>query len=93
MKMSKKDLERVRNIKEEEIDYSDIPPLDEEFWSNAKLVIPERKRSISLRIDKEILDFFKADGRGYQTRINSVLKTYVRSAKKRNSKNRSKQVI
>jgi uncharacterized protein (DUF4415 family) len=93
MKMSKQALERISNIKDEDIDYSDIPPLDEEFWSTAKLVIPEKKRAISLRIDKEILDFFKAGGRGYQTRINSVLKTYVRSAKKRNSKSRSKQVM
>jgi uncharacterized protein (DUF4415 family) len=69
-------------IKNEDIDYSDIPQLDDEFWSTAKLIIPERKKSISFRIDQEILDFFKAYGRGYQTRINSVLKTYVRGVKK-----------
>lgn len=93
MKMPKKNLDMLKNIKDEDIDCSEIPPLDDDFWTNAKLVIPERKKSISLRLDKDILDYFKAGGRGYQTRINSVLKTYVRSVKERKSKRRSKQTM
>jgi uncharacterized protein (DUF4415 family) len=60
-----------------EIDYSDIPETDEEFWKNAKLVIPDQKAKISIRLDKDILEWFKAEGKGYQTKINAVLRSYV----------------
>jgi uncharacterized protein (DUF4415 family) len=66
---------------DEDIDYSDIPPLDEEFFKNAKLVKREpRTEQISIRIDTEVLEWFKshAQGRGYQTLINDVLRTYVK---------------
>ena len=60
-----------------EIDYSDIPETDEEFWKNAKLVIPDQKAKISIRLDKDILEWFKAEGKGYQTKINAVLRSYI----------------
>ena len=46
-------------------------------WSEARLVIPETKRSISLRLDADILAHFKSQGPGYQTRINAVLRAYM----------------
>ncbi|PIG95226.1 BrnA antitoxin family protein [Gloeocapsopsis sp. IPPAS B-1203] len=75
--------ERERKLLEmtdEDIDYSDIPPLDDEFFKNAKLV--EKKPSteaISIRIDTEVLEWFRshAKNKGYQTLINEVLRTYV----------------
>jgi len=55
------------------------PLLNEEFWANAELVIPAgRKERITLRLDDEVLDHFRRLGRGYQTRINTVLRAYVR---------------
>lgn len=46
-------------------------------WSQAKVAMPPSKQAISVRIDKDVLDFFKAEGRGYQTRINAVLRSYM----------------
>lgn len=61
------------------------PAADEgEFdWSQVKVVIPPSKRAISVRIDSDVLDFFKAGGRGYQTRINAVLRGYMEAKKGR----------
>lgn len=61
------------------IDYSDIPETDTSFWKDAKLILPEPKIPISLRVDKDIIDWFKEEGKGYQSRINAVLRLYVES--------------
>ena len=57
------------------------PELDEEEigieWGEAVLVIPQSKRSLSLRLDADILAHFKSQGPGYQTRINAVLRSYM----------------
>ncbi|MBI1217078.1 MAG: hypothetical protein GC186_00900 [Rhodobacteraceae bacterium] len=64
------------------------PELDEEElgiewdWDNARLVMPEPKRAVSLRLDADVLDFFKAQGKGYQTRMNAVLRAYMEAQKK-----------
>lgn len=64
-------------MKDEDIDFSDIPEADEEFWKRAKVKHPRPKQTVNMRLDAEIIDFFKAGGPGYQTRINSVLQSYV----------------
>jgi uncharacterized protein (DUF4415 family) len=46
-------------------------------WSEAELVVPEAKQAISIRLDRDIVDFFKRTGPGYQTKINAVLRSYV----------------
>jgi uncharacterized protein (DUF4415 family) len=53
------------------------PILDEEWFRQAEVRMPEAKRPVSLRVDRDVLDFFKAEGRGYQTRMNAVLRAYV----------------
>ncbi|WP_156381514.1 BrnA antitoxin family protein [Aurantimonas sp. Leaf443] len=53
------------------------PSLGDEFWRDAQLVMPEAKTPISLRVDADVLDWFKAQGPGYQTRMNAVLKSYM----------------
>lgn len=59
-------------------DDPDAPPiLDETFWANAKLVMPVAKQAISIRLDEDVLTFFKALGPGYQSRINAVLRAYM----------------
>ncbi|MFC1463188.1 BrnA antitoxin family protein [Verrucomicrobiota bacterium] len=60
-----------------DIDFSDIPKLDKGFFSRAQVRMPKRKKSVSLRLDPDVLDWFKHEGRGYQTRINAVLRAYV----------------
>jgi uncharacterized protein (DUF4415 family) len=46
-------------------------------WDSSEIVYPERKQSVHLRLDPEILNFFRGQGPGYQTRINQVLRSYV----------------
>jgi uncharacterized protein (DUF4415 family) len=46
-------------------------------WSSAEVVIPEAKQAISIRLDRDIVEFFKGSGPGYQTKINAVLRSYV----------------
>ncbi len=52
-------------------------------WSDAVLIMPSQKKAVSIRLDEDVLNFFKEDGRGYQTRINDVLRSYVAHQKKR----------
>jgi uncharacterized protein (DUF4415 family) len=89
MAISRKRLKEIEAIKDEDIDYSDMPELDENFWANAKLVQPDTTQHVTLRIKKSVLEHFKAKGaKGYQTRINAVLESYVRAQKQ---KDRSRQ--
>jgi uncharacterized protein (DUF4415 family) len=57
-----------------------IPP---GFWDNAKVLLPETKQQITLRLDAEVLRFFKATGKGYQSRMGAVLRSYVEAKRKR----------
>ena len=69
-------------VKDENIDYSDIPETDAYFWANAELREPDRTQHVTLRVKRSVLDHFKAGGKkGYQTRINAVLESYVRAQK------------
>ena len=77
MSIGKKRLKEIKNIKDKNIDYSDIPELDEDFWANAKPVYPKGKKAISIRLDQDIIDFFKHQGKGYQSKINNVLRSYM----------------
>lgn len=56
---------------------SDWDEFKEIDWADAVLVMPARKKAISIRIDEDVLDFFKKEGEGYQRRINAVLRSYV----------------
>lgn len=76
------DLKRVDNMTDAEIDYSDSPPLDDSFFSKETIVLPHKKDSVTLRIDHDVLEYFKHQGKGYQTLINAILKTYVRAKQK-----------
>ena len=56
---------------------ADAQATDEAFWANAEVVMPQPKRAISLRVDSDVLEWFKSHGRGYQTRMNAVLRAYM----------------
>jgi uncharacterized protein (DUF4415 family) len=62
-----------------EIDYSDIPELDDNFFKEAKLLIPKAKDSVTLRLDHDVLVWFKKQGKGYQTKINAILKLFMKT--------------
>ena len=59
----------------------DAAPLDVD-WSEAVLVIPPKKKAISIRMDEDVLDYFKNEGAGYQRRMNAVLRSYVEQKRK-----------
>lgn len=77
IKESRTDWNRLEAMSDSEIDFSDVPKLDKAFFERARIRMPARKRSISLRVDPDVLEWFKKQGQGYQTRINAVLKAYV----------------
>ena len=70
--------EQIAAVKDEDIDFSDIPELDEDFRKRAELVEPDRTDQITMRVKRSVLACFKASGKGYQTRMNRVLESYVR---------------
>jgi len=60
----------------------DAVPLDVD-WSEAVLVIPPKKKAISIRVDEDVLDYFKREGGGYQRRMNAVLRSYMQQKRKK----------
>lgn len=78
-KFIKSDLPRIDAMHDSAIDYSDAPETDERFWELAEINTPSVKKQVTLRIDPDIVNFFKASGQGYQTRINAVLRSYVKA--------------
>ena len=76
-KSSKTNWEQLATMPDDAIDFSDSPELDTDFFKNATLVLPKPKKAVSLRLDSDVLDWFKHRGSGYQTRINAVLRMYV----------------
>jgi uncharacterized protein (DUF4415 family) len=67
---------RLEKMRDEDIDYSDIPELEEDFWMEADLSLPAPKDRITIRLDHDVLQWLKSKGRGYQTRINAILRKY-----------------
>jgi len=73
---SKTDWKRLDSMKEDDINYDDIPELSADFFEKAELKLPSKK-SITLRVDGDVLEWFKSQGQGYQTRINKLLRKYM----------------
>jgi len=61
-------------------DWAEFEPID---WSKAEVVVPPKKQAISIRLDEDLIQFFKGEGPGYQRRINAVLRGYVKERKSR----------
>ena len=78
------DLPRLRRMTEAEIEATSPPELKNlpaDFWDDAVVVWP--KEAISLRVDQDVLAWFRAQGPRYQSRINAVLRTFMSQAKRR----------
>jgi uncharacterized protein (DUF4415 family) len=76
---------RLRKLTDAEIEASikDDPDWSDDFdWSEAVLVMPPKKKAISIRVDEDVLDYFKHEGSGYQRRMNAVLRSYVDQKRK-----------
>jgi uncharacterized protein (DUF4415 family) len=73
-------LERLRKMTEAEISATSPPELadlPEDFWDDAVVVSPPPKEAISLRVDRDVLAWFREQGPRYQTRMNAVLRSYM----------------
>ena len=69
------DMTRIISMRNKDIDYSDIPPLDDAFFKKATMVAwPPVKRQVTVRLDADVLRWLKASGKGYQTRLNYILR-------------------
>jgi uncharacterized protein (DUF4415 family) len=83
------DWARVNALTDEDIakavaeDPDAAPLLDREWFRKARIVLPEPKLAVSIRLDREVLDWFRQQGPRYQTRINAVLRAYVQAASRR----------
>lgn len=71
--------EEIEAATENDPDWDEFKDVD---WSDAVLVIPPKKKAISIRVDEDVLDFFKREGEGYQRRINAVLRSYMQQKAK-----------
>ena len=69
-------------LRDEDIDFSDIPEQGADFFARA-IVWPGPKKQITLRLDPDVLTFFRKQGRRYQTTINAVLRKYMEATKER----------
>jgi uncharacterized protein (DUF4415 family) len=67
-------------MQDQDIDRSDVPEIAPEMFAKAVVrrgLVPRVKRQVTLRVDGDVLDWFKRQGRGYQTRINALLRAYM----------------
>ena len=81
--MTEAEMQALRELRDEDIDYNDIPPLSSVGWLRVSDLVPaENKKQITLRLDADVIEFFRGTGRRYQSRINAALRDYVNAQKK-----------
>lgn len=73
----KSDLDRVDRLRDQDIDYSEIPELGDDVFAQPLVPWPPKKETITIRVDADVLGWFRRQGRGYQTRINRVLRRFM----------------
>ena len=76
-KPSETNWERVDALDDSTIDTSDIPPLPESFFARATLRVPQSPVAITLNVDPDVIQWFKAQGDKWEQRINAALRLYV----------------
>jgi uncharacterized protein (DUF4415 family) len=82
-KVSRTDWKRVDSTRDVDIDYSDIPRITLEQFAKAVIrkgmAAPAAKEQVTLRLDADVLEWFRARGKGYQTQINALLRAYMQA--------------
>ena len=76
-KPSETDWARIDKMTDEDIDLSDSPPLDDDFFARAEWRMPEKKTAVTLSVDSDVLKWFEAQGAEFQQRVNAALKIYA----------------
>ena len=72
--------QELMDMPDEDIDCSDIPELGDDFWANAEVRMPG-KTGVYIKLDTDMLEWMKSQGKGYQTRINAILRSYYEAKK------------
>jgi len=80
-KPSKTDWEGLAAMSDDEIDYSDIPPLPDTFFERAKVWRPQPKVTVSVEVDADILEWFKAENDNWEAQMQTALRLYVEANK------------
>lgn len=85
------DWARIDAMRDEDIDYSDIPPITPEMFAKdmvkkGGVLVRRVKQPVTLRVEADVLEWFKARGKGYQTEMNAVLAAYVKAHKEAEGK-------
>ena len=81
MKNSKNEDSKKNNIKDSEINYSEIPATDNEFWEDAAAIYPQKKVFVQLKIDEDIAKWLKKLGNDSDNAVNNLLRSYFIGAK------------
>ena len=82
-KLTKSDLRRLDAMSDANIDYSDIPELDADFFRDARVVVPPGKKQLTVRLDADVLAWLQDQGKGYHSRINAILRAYYEAHRDR----------
>ncbi|MGC1371634.1 MAG: BrnA antitoxin family protein [Candidatus Sulfotelmatobacter sp.] len=77
------DFKRLRAMRDADIDFSNIPKLGKSFWKDARLTMPEPKDRLTIRVDRDVVQWLKKNGPGYQTRINAILRSFMEAQSQR----------
>ena len=78
--ISRTNWQALDSMSDEDIDYSDIPPLTDEFFVKATLRIPAAQVKNIIQLEPDIIAWFKAENKDYQTAINEILRRHIQSS-------------
>lgn len=84
-KKSGTDFKRLDAMTDKDIDFSEIPEITPEMFAKGMVrrgLKPTYKRQMTLRLDSDVIEWFKRQGRGYQTRMNALLRAYMEEHKR-----------
>ena len=82
-KSIKSDLAKIDAMTDSDIDYSDSPELGDEFFEKNTIPWPPSKKQLTIQLDEDVLEWIKKQGKGYQTRINRILRAAMDSQQRR----------
>lgn len=90
------DLARLRRMTDAEIERTapaELPFLADDFWINARVVVPSTKEAISFRVDADVLEWFRSAGPRYQSRMNAMLRSYVEQMAQPTRRRRTRRTV
>ncbi len=77
--MQRTNWKQIDEMEDEDIDTSDIPPLEKEFFARAKLRLPKKQVPVTLNVDEDVLEWFRSQGADCEYRLNAALRIYAQA--------------